>query len=237
MTVEQGDLLGEWVAQSRATAARQPAGGASGSGVRFEFYGRTSTVEYQDRFSSYGWQREMAESLIAGRGAIVADFFDAGCSRRVPWRQRPQAAALLSELAEQDRGFDAIVVGEYERAFLGHQFVQMAAVFQRHGVQVWLPEAGGAVDMDDPMHQALVTMLGAQSNREVLRSRHRVLAAMRAQATGQGRYLGGRPPYGYRLIDAGPNPNAAHAQWGRRLRRLNPDPATAPKVRGSSRSA
>lgn len=53
---------------------------------------------------------------------------------------------------------------------------------------------------------------------------------MRAQASEQGRYLGGRPPYGYRLMDAGVHANRAHARWGRRLRRLQPDPATAPYV-------
>jgi hypothetical protein len=50
---------------------------------------------------------------------------------------------------------------------------------------------------------------------------------MTVQARDQGRYLGGRPPYGYRLVDAGPHPNRAHAAWGRRLHRLDPDPATA----------
>jgi hypothetical protein len=53
---------------------------------------------------------------------------------------------------------------------------------------------------------------------------------MRAQARDQGRYLGGRPPDGYRLVDAGPHPNAAHAAWGGHLQRLDPDPATAPHV-------
>jgi hypothetical protein len=57
-----------------------------------------------------------------------------------------------------------------------------------------------------------------------------VLAAMRAQVREQGRYLGGRPPYGYRLADAGPHPNRAHARWGRRLQRLEPDPVTGPHV-------
>lgn len=54
---------------------------------------------------------------------------------------------------------------------------------------------------------------------------------MRAQVVEQGRYLGGRPPYGYLLVDAGPHPNTAHAQWGRRLQRLEPDPVTARQVR------
>jgi hypothetical protein len=47
----------------------------------------------------------------------------------------------------------------------------------------------------------------------------------------QGRYLGGRPPYGYRLGDAGPHPNKVHATWGRRARRLEPGPETAHVVR------
>jgi site-specific DNA recombinase len=50
---------------------------------------------------------------------------------------------------------------------------------------------------------------------------------MAAQARDQGRYLGGRPPCGYRLADAGPHPNKAHAAWGRRAHRLEPDPDTA----------
>jgi hypothetical protein len=54
---------------------------------------------------------------------------------------------------------------------------------------------------------------------------------MAAQTREQGRYLGGRPPYGYRLADAGPHPNKAHAAWGRRAHRLEPDPVTAPMVR------
>jgi len=70
-------------------------------------------------------------------------------------------------------------------------------------------------------------MLGAQAKREVQRARFRTTAAMQAQAHVQGRHLGGRPPYGYRLVDAGPHPNRAHAAWGRRLHRLAPDPHTA----------
>jgi hypothetical protein len=60
-------------------------------------------------------------------------------------------------------------------------------------------------------------------------TRIRVRIAMAAQALEQGRYLG-RPPYGYRLGDAGPHPNKAHAAWGHRARRLEPDPETAPVV-------
>jgi len=81
---------------------------------RFAFYGRMSTEEYQDRETSSRWQRQVAEETIAGRGVIVAEYFDV-CSRRLPWCERPAATALLKATA--DRLFDAVVVGEYERAF------------------------------------------------------------------------------------------------------------------------
>jgi hypothetical protein len=53
---------------------------------------------------------------------------------------------------------------------------------------------------------------------------------MAAQAAGEGRFLGGRPPYGYRLADAGPHPNPGKAASGQRLHRLEPDPQAAPVV-------
>lgn len=43
----------------------------------------------------------------------------------------------------------------------------------------------------------------------------------------EGRFLGGRPPYGYRLADAWPHPNPAKAADGKRLHKLEPDPDTA----------
>ena len=47
------------------------------------------------------------------------------------------------------------------------------------------------------MYELRADGISAQSKREVQRSRFRVLAAMQAQAREQGRYLGGRPPYGW----------------------------------------
>ncbi|GAB1690826.1 recombinase family protein [Krasilnikovia sp. M28-CT-15] len=200
-------------------------------GVRFAFYGRISTSEYQDPVSSRAWQIESAQRVIMGRGRIVAEFFDAGTSRSVPWRRRRRAAALLTAAAEPGREFDAVVVGEFERAFAGGEDRRIIETLRSFGVQVWLPEAEGPVDLGNPTHLALLMMLGHQSQREVLRARFRVRAAMAAQVQQQGRHQGGRPPYGYQLVDAGPHQNAAHASWGRRRHRLDVDPVTAPHVR------
>ncbi|GIH20077.1 hypothetical protein Raf01_82490 [Rugosimonospora africana] len=133
-------------------------------------------------------------------------------------------------MADPDRGFDAIVVGEFERAFYGDQYKQLAPPFALYGVQLWLPELNGPVDATNELHVSLLALLGVHSRREAQRSRFRSKAAMRAQVIEQGRHLGGRPPYGYRLVDAGPHPNAGHAKWGRRAQRLEPEPTSAPHV-------
>jgi len=216
-------VLVAWAEQSRRAA--EPARGR----LRFAFYGRVSTEDWQDPVTSRARQREQAVALVAGRGEIVAEFFDAGESRTLPWTRRPQAAALVAALADPDRGWDAIVIGEYERAFYGSQYASMAPLFNHYGVNLWMPEAGGPVG-DGEDHEQLMLALGLQSKREITRTRIRVRAAMATQTREQGRYLGGRPPYGYRLADAGPHPNKAHAAWGRRAHRLEADPATAPVV-------
>jgi hypothetical protein len=143
--VEAGDLLDGWLAHPalphrRSKPLAGPPEGPRAAGLRFAFYGRISTAGYQDAASSRRWQRDCAEELIDGRGLIVADFFDAGVSRRSAWADRPQAAALLAAAAvEADRGFDAIVVGECERALYGDRLTELLPVLAEHGVAVWLP--------------------------------------------------------------------------------------------------
>ena len=167
--------------------------------------------------------------LIARVRRIVAEFFDTGESRTLAWARRPQAAALVAALADPDRGWDAIVIGEYERAFYGSQYASMAPLFEHYGVGCGCRRPAGGSTGED--HEQLMLALGLSSKREIARTRIRVRTAMAAQTREQGRYLGGRPPYGYRLADAGPHPNKAHAAWGRRAHRLEPDPDTAPVVR------
>jgi site-specific DNA recombinase len=222
-----GDALASW---AEGLASRRE--GMQGRGcLRFAFYGRVSTEDWQDPVTSRARQLQQAVMLTAGRGVIVAEFFDAGESRALPWARRTQAAALVAQLADPGRGWDAIVIGEYERAFYGNQYASMAPLFEHYGISLWMPEVGGRVDWHAEDHEQTMLALGLSSKREITRTRIRVRTAMAAQTREQGRYLGGRPPYGYRLADAGPHPNKAHAAWGRRAHRLEPDSATAPVVR------
>ena len=129
----------------------QRATGRGRVALRFAFYGRVSTEDWQDPVTSRARQREQAETLVRGHGVIVAEFFDTGESRTVAWGRRPEAAVLVAVLADPDRGWDAIVVGEYERAFYGSQYAMMAPLFRHFGVQLWMPEAGGRVDSPPSM--------------------------------------------------------------------------------------
>ncbi len=167
--IDDRDVLQSWIGgRARRRRVAEPPGVVV-PGVRFAFYGRTSTAEFQDPVTSRAWQREMAATLVAGHGTITAEVFDVGCSRRVSWERRPEAAALLEQAHDVDRPFDAVVVGEFERAFTDRQFEQVARLLRRDGVLVWLPEAGGPVDLDAPTHRVLMQVLAAQPQREVVR--------------------------------------------------------------------
>jgi site-specific DNA recombinase len=81
--------------------------------------------------------------------------------------------------------------------------VSVAPLLEHYGVQLWMPETGGRVGFHADDHEQAMLALGYQSKREITRTRIRVRTAMAAQTREQGRYLAGRPPYGYRLADAG----------------------------------
>jgi hypothetical protein len=131
-----GDVLGSW-AEHLAGRARNDARGC----LRFAFYGRVSTEDWQDPVTSRARQLQQAVMLVSGHRVITAEFFDAGESRKLPWARRPQAAALVAQLADPERGWDAVVIGEYERAFYGSQYASMAPLFEQGAPGVGPPGA------------------------------------------------------------------------------------------------
>jgi site-specific DNA recombinase len=195
------------------------------------FWGRVSTEDNQDPESSRGWQLTRAKALVEPHGGrIVAEFFDVDKSRSIPPQRRPEASRLLAALADPRRGFDAVVVGEPQRAFYGNQFGNTFPIFAHYGVPLWVPEVGGPIDPENEAHDLIMSVFGGVSKGERNRVKIRVRTAMAAQAQLEGRFLGGRPPYGYKLIDAGPHPNPAKAADGKRLQALARDETAAPVV-------
>jgi hypothetical protein len=94
-----GDALAAW-AESLASRGQ----GIRGRGcLRFMFYGRVPAEDWQDPVTSRARQVQQAVMVTAGHGVIVAESFDTGESRTLPWARRPQAAALVAQLADPDR--------------------------------------------------------------------------------------------------------------------------------------
>ncbi len=199
---------------------------------RVVFYGRVSTEDQQDPESSRGWQLSRARQLVEPAGhRIVDEYFDVGTSRSLPWKRRPEAARLLRALSDPERGFSGVVIGEPQRAFYGNQFGLTFPVFTHYGVQLWVPEVGGPIDPGSEAHDLVMTLFGGMSKGERSRIQLRTRTAMQDLAARTDRFLGGRPPYGYRLADAGPHPNPGRAAAGQLAHRLVPDEVAAPVVR------
>jgi site-specific DNA recombinase len=72
--------------------------------TRFAFYGRVSTEDAQDPAASRAWQLRRATDLIGPTGGqVVAEYFDIGQSRSLPWKRRPESSRLLDDIASADR--------------------------------------------------------------------------------------------------------------------------------------
>jgi site-specific DNA recombinase len=80
-------MAGVGMLASWAEGLGQNRAGVRGHGcLRFAFYGRVSTEDWQDPVTSRARQLQQATMLVAGRGVIAAEFFDTG--RAGPCRGR-----------------------------------------------------------------------------------------------------------------------------------------------------
>ena len=167
----------------------------------FAFYGRVSTEDQQDRASSRNWQLTRSQSLIQPHEGQIVQEFFDIGLSRSLPWKRRPAASALLEAFKRP-----------DRGFTAVVIGEPARAFYGN-------------------HDLVMSLYGGMSKGERTRVKIRVRTAMAAQAATEGRFLGGRPPYGYRLVDAGPHPNPGKAATGQRLHRLEPDPITAPIVR------
>ena len=75
-------------------------------------------------------------------------------------------------MANPNRGWDGIVIGEPQRAFGNAvQYQTVAAAMEYHGVSLWVPEVGGQVDFTSEAHDIVLNIFGTMSKGERTRSR------------------------------------------------------------------
>lgn len=201
--------------------------------IRLAFYGRCSTEDLQDPETSLAWQMSAARNLVRALGLeaeIVTQYFDVGHSRALPWKRRPEAQRLLRDLEAPGRLWNGVIVGEGQRCWLGSQFSDVAPVFVHHGVEVFVPELGGRYDPKNSTHNVLMSVTGGMSQGERQRVQERVRLGMAAQVETHGRFQGGKPPYGYRLVGYAPHPNPRKAAEGVEIKQLVPEESEAAVV-------
>jgi hypothetical protein len=81
----------------------------------------------------------------------------------VAWGRRPQAAEVIAAPADLDPGWDAIVIGEYERAFYGNQYAMVAPLLQHYDVQATCFRRVPPSTCGGPMQQGNGNWLRARS--------------------------------------------------------------------------
>jgi DNA invertase Pin-like site-specific DNA recombinase len=107
-----------------------------------------------------------ASTILPPSAQIVADYFDIGDTRALPWPRRPETGRLLRELRSGTNTWNAIVVGEFTRAFGAPiQYSTTYPLLQHFGIELWLPEIGGRVDFSSATTEMLLGMLGARRSK------------------------------------------------------------------------
>ena len=98
-SILSGDEIDQWAKLDELLGLEALAAGsaASGGGIgRLAFYGRCSTEDNRDPKTSLAWQLAEARRFVEPLGGeIVAEYFDIGESRSLPWERRSQASLIL----------------------------------------------------------------------------------------------------------------------------------------------
>ena len=98
-------------------------------------------------------------------------------------------------------------------------------VFVHYGVELWVPEVGGAVDPGSDAHDLVMSLYGGMSKGERNRIKTRVRVGdgrPRRRSRVDSSAAGRRTATGWSTPS--PHPNPAKAAHGQRLRHLEPDP-------------
>jgi putative DNA-invertase from lambdoid prophage Rac len=147
------------------------------------------------------------------KGWELADIFvDRGVSGSIPLTERPEGARLLTVL----KAGDAIVTAKLDRAFRSAADALVALEeLKEQSIGLHMIDLGGDV-CGNGISKLVFTILSAVAENERDRIRERIRDVKRHLAS-QGRFLGGKRPFGYDVVGEGkdkrlvPNANEQRA--------------------------
>ncbi len=175
-------------------------------------YARVSTDEQAATGQSLAAQQHKLESWarFQHEREIAQTFVEQGVSGGVPFRERPQGAALFAQL----KPGDIVVAAKLDRMFRSAaDCLQLVEEFQRRRVHLYLLDLNGGADdvSGNGIARLFLTIVSAFAEFERDRIGERIRETKRRQ-TARRQYSGGIVRWGWRVTEG---------------RRLEPDPAKA----------
>jgi putative DNA-invertase from lambdoid prophage Rac len=180
-------------------------------------YARVSTVQQADEGESLDVQQRQLAGYAQMHGlAIDKVFVERGVSGSKPLGVRPQGSALLAVL----RPGDVVITPKLDRMFRSAlDALDVLGRLKQAGVSLHMIDLGGDTT-GNGVSKLVFTILSAVAEAERDRTRERITEVKRDQRQ-RGRYLGGTPPFGWRVGETGelvPMPEQQAAI--RRMRKL-----------------
>ncbi|MDA8192951.1 MAG: recombinase family protein [Thermaerobacter sp.] len=171
--------------------------------------------KHRDDEETLPMQREAIRRFVASRPDwnLVHEFAEEGVSA---WSNSSEDRRVLQEvLAEAKRGlFDVLVIFKYDRlSRVSLEYPTLLSFLYRLGVAVWSVADDGTgreLTIETQMDKLLRFVEGWQAEMESVNTSVRVSAKMRQMAQ-KGIWTGGRPPYGFRLMDGGRQKNGGQS--------------------------
>lgn len=162
-------------------------------------YRRASTDDQAARETPKN-QRIDLDKFAAYHGLeTVDDYADEGVSGTMPFADRPEGARLLRD-AKAGR-FKTVLVWRLDR-LARDPLVLLTAIAELRKCGVRVYSVTESIDCESPMGRMMTTMLGGFAEQERLAILARSAAGIRRKL-GEGAWLGGPVPFGYRLGDDG----------------------------------
>lgn len=159
-------------------------------------YTRVSTDRQAEEGLSLETQRARIEGYCAMQGIALDAVLSDTASGSTPIRQRPAGAELL----QRARKGDSIVVVKLDRAFRNAaDALATASWCKERGISLVLIDLGGDVT-GNGLAKVFFTIVAAFAEFERDRISERQLDA-KAAAKADGRYRGGKRPYGFNIVD------------------------------------